>query len=194
MLALEFPLCLETYQQLVNAYNQSHRFYHTKEHISAMLRHVDLISEKLERPFLVELAIWFHDAIYKPFSKTNERDSAQWLTDFMKSNNASKDFIDYSFQLIMATTHNGDLSENDEKYLVDIDLSIFGSSEEVYREYELNVRKEYRWIPWFLFKKNRRKLLESFSNTDFFYNTEYFRSKYEKTARKNLLMAIKRLK
>ena len=60
--------------------------------------------------------------------------------------------------LIMATQHNGIVQDKDQKLIVDIDLTILGASPEIYDEFERNVRKEYKMVPTFIYRKKRKEL------------------------------------
>jgi predicted metal-dependent HD superfamily phosphohydrolase len=180
----------DCYEALVAAYSEKHRYYHTCEHINAMLRHLDGVKEVAENPAELELAIWFHDAIYKPYSKSNEKDSADWAKEFLESQNYDSNGIKRIYRMIMATLHDGVSETRDEKLLVDIDLAILGSPSDVYEQFEVNVRKEYQWVPSFIYRRKRTALLESFLNRDTIFNTPFFMEKYESTARKNIKRAI----
>ena len=180
----------ETFEALIQAYSEPHRYYHTLVHIEAMLHHFDNASSLAQYPEEVALAIWFHDAIYDPHSASNELDSAEWAARFMCANSATSDFIARVHQLIMATLHDSDIESPDGKLLVDIDLSILGASAHVYDEFESNVRKEYAWVPESLFKEKRKAILQSFEQRNPLYQTEYFRDKLEAQAKTNLARTI----
>lgn len=181
---------LDCYRAICEAYTEKHRYYHTTEHIDAMLKHFDIVSDLAEQPAELELSIWFHDAIYKPLSSNNELNSAKWAQEFLLEQNYDEEGIERVFNLIMATLHNGEIEGNDEKLVVDIDLAILGTSPESYDEFERNVRKEYKFVPGVIFRKKRKQLLKSFLHNGSIYNIDYFRKKYESAARKNISRAI----
>ena len=193
MSAMLLEPSIDCYDALYRAYSEKHRFYHTVKHIDAMLSHFDEVIDIAENPAEVELAIWFHDAIYKPLSKTNELDSAKWAQEFLSTQGFHEKGVERVYSLIMATLHNGELKTNDEKLIVDIDLTILGSSPDVYDEFERNVRKEYKFVPSFIYRKKRKALLESFLANASIYNLGYFKDKYEKAARENISRTIKLL-
>lgn len=191
--AMGLPPSDVCFEALVKAYSERHRHYHTGQHIEAMLHHFDLTSDLAEHPNEMELAIWFHDAIYKPFSSSNEKDSADWAKDFLVTHNYNKNGIERIYRLIMATQHAGMIEQNDEQLIVDIDLTILGTKAHVYDEFERNVRKEYRFVPFFIYRKKRKQLLASFLAQDSIYHLQYFKEKYENIARNNIKRAISTL-
>jgi len=190
MNAMGLPQSPEVYDALHAAYSEKRRFYHTVDHIDAMLTHVDGVKDIAERPEELELAIWFHDAIYKPLSKTNELDSANWAQAFLASHGYGEAGIARVHNLIMATLHNGSVKSHDAQLIVDIDLAILGALPAVYDQFERNVRKEYRLVPWFIYRKKRKDLLQSFLSSASIYNLDPFKEKYESTARYNIGRAI----
>lgn len=183
-----------TYRALVKAYGEKHRAYHTWEHIAACLQHLDAVRDQADHPEEIELALWFHDAIYKPFSSTNEKDSAIWAQEFFELNNFEDDeVVSRVFDLIMVTEHSGQTKTQDEKLMIDIDLSILGTPTHVYDQFEKNVRFEYKRVPGFMFKKKRRELLQEFLDRDPLYQNAYLRDKLEEQAKLNLEWAIEAL-
>lgn len=184
------PKNTETHDKLMKAYAEKHRHYHTFAHVKACLSHLEKTKDLATHPHEVELALWFHDAIYKPFSKDNELNSANWAHDFLIQNNCEKNCALRVYRLILATLHGSMIDSNDEKLITDIDLSILGCSFEVYQQFESNVRKEYRLVPYFIYRKKRREILQNFLNQAKIYHFDYFREKLEKQARINLTRAI----
>jgi len=179
-----------TYAELIRAYAEKHRHYHSDAHINACLQHFDSVREVAEHPAEVELALWFHDAIYKPMSSTNELDSANWCAKFLAENNIADDVIQRVHKLIMATCHSAELAGNDERLVVDIDLAILGAPEDIYQTFETNVRKEYQWVPSFIFKSKRKEILQGFLKREKIYHHAYFYELLERRARENLAAAV----
>ena len=195
MSAMNFNESHVCYEGLHTAYSEKHRFYHTVNHIDAMLQHFDAVKDIAEKPAELELAIWFHDGVYKALSKSNEFDSAVWAKDFCLSCGYDVAGAERVFSLIMTTLHNGETQLNgvDQQLIVDFDLTILGASPDVYDEYERNIRKEYRMVPSFIYRKKRKELLRSFLNDDSLYCLDYFKDKFEVTARQNISRAIEML-
>ncbi len=181
------------YQSLDNAYAEGHRHYHNKSHIKATLGHLDEVKAMADYPLEIELALWFHDAIYRPFSSTNERDSANWACIFMTQNQASDDMISRVKELIMATCHNAPTSTIDQSLMVDVDLSILGASSDLYASYERWIRLEYRWVPGFIYRRKRKALLGYFLAQKPIFKTTHFQQKFEAQAIKNLTWALQQI-
>ena len=193
MQSMGMPSSLSCYKRLIKAYSETHRYYHTVAHIEAMLIHFDKVRNLADSPDEVEIAIWFHDAIYNPLSSSNEIDSAQWAKDFLISSGGEATVAERVYELIMATKHDGKIVENDHKLIVDIDLTILGANESVYDEFEVNVRKEYKLIPSVIFRKKRIAILMSFLEEEAIYKLDYFKENFEVLARENLNRAISHL-
>jgi len=191
MTAFGFGENLETYDLLLKAYNEPHRAYHTAEHIEACLKHLERVKSELDRPHEVRLALWFHDAIYKPFSTTNEKDSALWVREFMMElEDPEDDVIDRVENMILITEHHANPSTKDETFMLDIDLCILSAPPDVYDQFEKNIRFEYKRVPKFIFKKKRKEILQSFLDMDRIYKTDVFFEEREAQARENLVRAV----
>ncbi|HEV2666536.1 MAG TPA: hypothetical protein VG324_16580, partial [Blastocatellia bacterium] len=97
-------------------------------------------------------------------------------------------------EMILATKHHraDDLSW-DVKVFLDLDTSILGAPEDIYKEYSRAIRKEYSWVPGFLYRKGRMKVLNDFLGRERIYQTEEIRAKYETQARHNIAEEIRTL-
>lgn len=93
----------------------------------------------------------------------------------------------------MATLHNIIPTDNDEKLIVDIDLSILGRSPETYNQFESWIRKEYKLVPTLIYRKKRKEILTNFLERDRIYSHDYFYVKLENNARANITNAIQNL-
>ncbi len=101
------------------------------------------VKHLLENPDAVECALLFHDIIYDPTSTTNEEESAAVAEKLLIQRGVSKDFIEIVKNLILATKPGSTPKSNDEKYIKDIDMSIFGKDEKKYIQYAKDVKREY---------------------------------------------------
>jgi predicted metal-dependent HD superfamily phosphohydrolase len=146
-----------------------------------------------ERPAEVECALWFHDAIYEPMSKSNEERSANWATELLSSSGAAQDVVDRIRSHIMATRHEALTADADSRVVVDIDLSILGAEPSRYEEFERDVRKEYRWVPRFIYGPKRAAILQSFLDRPRIYQTKPMFDRFEERARLNVPKAVRAL-
>ena len=183
----------ETYDELVTAHAQKHRAYHTLDHIAACLRHLDSVNDKVESAEEIEMALWFHDAVYEPFSDSNEEDSAEWAADWLQERGADKPVISRITDHILDTKSHETPQNLDGQFMLDIDLSILGTPPDIYDEFERNIRREYKRVPGFIFRKKRKAILEGFLGRDRIYATDHFFEKLETQARVNLGRAISQL-
>ncbi len=182
----------EIYDNLIAQYSESHRAYHTLAHIEQCLNELEQTRQLADNPDAVELALWYHDAIYDTKAKDNEEKSAKLLAEVMKDA-LPNNFIMYVVNLIMATKHTTIPTYPDIKLVVDIDLSILGQPENIFDEYEQQIRKEYEWVPEDAFVAGRSGILKSFLGRLFIYSTGFFRTKYETQARQNIARSLARL-
>jgi len=146
-----------------------------------------------ERPAEVELAVWFHDAIYETRRRDNEEKSAQWACDSALASGLSTASAAHIYDLVMVTKHNAVPFGRDAEVLVDIDLGILGTEAARFDEYENQVREEYSWVPWPLYRRERRRVLHEFLSRQAIYCTEHFRASYEAQARENVARSLARL-
>ncbi|MGZ7283798.1 HD domain-containing protein, partial [Streptococcus pyogenes] len=67
--------------------------------------------------------------------------------------------------MIWATAHAASSAPptlRDTQVLLDADLAILGASEERYKRYAADIRKEYAWVPEADYRKGRAAVLERF--------------------------------
>jgi predicted metal-dependent HD superfamily phosphohydrolase len=180
------------FESLVERYSESHRAYHTLQHIGECFAQFEHVHDA-RSPGEVGLALWFHDAIYDPRASDNEARSARWAHAVLIESGATTAVIEAVDRLVLATQHDAMPQEHDAKIVVDIDLSILGADESRYREYEVQIRREYEWVEEDAFRRGRIKVLQSFLNRPFIYSTDHFRALLETVARRNLKHEIEGL-
>lgn len=169
------------YHALLDCYREPHRRYHTLEHLHECLAIFDAVRALAERPEEVELALWFHDAIYDVRRDDNEARSAAWARASVGGEAGER-----IHALVMATAHDAALEGADAKLIVDIDLSILGAEPARFAEYEAQIRQEYDFVPEALYRRRRAALLQRFLDRPTIFSTPYFIERYEARARANL--------
>ena len=181
------------FERLVAAYSEPHRKYHTLRHLDECFAKLDGLRTDAIHLEEVELALWFHDAIYDTRRQDNEARSADWAREVALAAKLPVAIADRIHRLVMVTRHDAAPHESDEKVLVDVDLSILAAPAERFDEYEVQVREEYAWVPDSVFRAKRREILEEFLARDAIFNTARFVKAYEARARSNLARALQRM-
>ncbi len=125
-LASSIGLEVKLFDLLDRYYSEPGRHYHGWGHISACLAQFDRIEHLLLDPIAVEIAIWFHDAVYIPGGKRNELDSAELAYNSLRP--AGHELAQKVKAYVEATDyfHDSGIADPDLDYLKDIDFSAFG--------------------------------------------------------------------
>ncbi len=175
--------------ELLTIYGERDRAYHNLDHIEHCLDEFEQVGFLLRHSDAVEFALWYHDAVYDPRRTDNEDHSATLAALFAKRLGLGDEFIEKVRALILATKHVTAPEDHDERFMVDIDLAIFGQSEAVFDEYERKIRLEFAHVSEADFCRGRAGILQMFLDRPHIFSTLHFRSKYEEQARKNLVRA-----
>ena len=174
-------------------YMEPHRRYHTPVHIAHCLKQLDLSKAHMDNPDAVEMAIWFHDVIYDAKATDNEQQSADYFVRLC-GDELSPDFKSTVNQLIMVTIHRKHPVINDEKFIVDIDLSSFGLPwERMFKDSE-GVRNEFSHMSDEEFYPAQKIFLDSLLARKTFCFTEFFRERHEQMARDNIRRYLESLR
>jgi predicted metal-dependent HD superfamily phosphohydrolase len=186
----------EALDELIGAYREAHRHYHTLDHIAALLVLLDRHGDAAGDRDALALAILFHDAVYDPMRRDNEEASAalaaRRLTDLGFPDGLCAKVV----RCILATRHEPDAdatSDPDVALLLDLDLSVLAAPPAAYRGYAQAVRREYAHVPDALYRPARKHVLEGFLARDQIYRTDRLHALWETPARANLAAEIAEL-
>ncbi|WP_432470996.1 cation:proton antiporter [Amphritea sp. HPY] len=182
------------YDELIRLYNEPHRHYHAARHIEHCLREFDLAREQMETPDAVELALWFHDAIYDPKARDNEQQSADLFTVRMGDRIDAR-LAQEVVELILLTRHKEVPQTLDGKFTVDIDLSGFGQPWQDCLQDTKAIRAESPDIPEADFLNRQTLFLQSLLDRPQLYTSAFFSQRYEAQAQANIhkLIQIQKL-
>ncbi|MDP3230663.1 MAG: hypothetical protein Q8N13_22180 [Acidovorax sp.] len=184
-------------RRLIRSWAHWPRAYHDTTHLRACLRHLQMVHaerpDALHDAHAVALALWYHDAIYWPWSKHNEERSADWAHRFVLSQELPAALAQTVHQHILDTRHIPGSLTGDAQWVVDIDLAVLGQSDAVYGQFERNVRREYFFVRWPRYVAGRSAVLQGFLDRPRIYGTDWFFQRYETQARVNLSNALKAL-
>lgn len=181
------------WNEIGNNYSRKSRHYHNLQHLENMFEEIDAVRNQIEKFDNISFSIFYHDVIYDATSKLNEEKSADVAKERLESLGVNNNDIQQVYEQIVATKSHQKSENKDTNFLLDADLSILGKSSEVYSEYSRQIRKEYSIYPDFLYKPGRKKVLQHFLELENIYKTEFFKSKYETQARKNIEFELKGL-
>lgn len=175
---------------LLQCYAEPHRAYHTRQHLRECMAWLPRLSAEAERPAEVALALWFHDAIYRPDRHDNEALSAAWARSAVWAAGGSDAVASRVQALVLTTAHNAEPQGPDQQALIDIDLAILGAPPARFDAYERQVRQEYAEVPEAAFCSGRRRILQQFLDRPALYATPTGRLLFEQRARANLQRSI----
>jgi len=186
---------------LLPRYTEPQRHYHDLRHIEACLvslcnvRHDGSLRKEQEiRLNTVELALWFHDAIYTPGAHDNEQRSADLAFEVISKTGIDSKIGVEVRDLIMATTHHNAPMSGYAALICDIDMVILGRKPSDYRQYAEAIRREFSMVPVEQYCVGRTKVLQGLLARHLIYGTRYFQDLCEVQARRNLSNEICQLK
>jgi predicted metal-dependent HD superfamily phosphohydrolase len=178
--------------ELIARYSEPHRRYHTVTHIEDCLAQVAASTDMDENQrTLMEVAIWFHDAIYDATRSDNEAESAKLAADRLAAEGAPQAFIDEVVRLILLTAgHSVQADDVLGARLVSIDLSILGAEPDRYDAYAAAIREEYAHVPEPLYRAGRAAILGRFLLSEALFADPIWAERFEAQARANLAREI----
>ena len=178
--------------QLMASYSEPHRRYHTLQHLRDCLMHFDAARSLAARPDEIELALWFHDAVYEPERKDNEERSADWARGSLLAAGCDAATAERVHALVLATRHDeaAPSDDGDTRLLLDIDLASLGSAPARFDDDNRAIRAEYAHVPETDYRIGRRRILEGFVARPRIYRTDAFHDALEARARENLARAL----
>jgi predicted metal-dependent HD superfamily phosphohydrolase len=178
----------ELREDLLARWSESHRKHHTVTHLHEMLDAIELLAQtgiEFDRE-AVELAAWFHDAIYEIGRDDKEDRSAELARELL----ASSPVRDEVARLVLVTkTHKVPHDDVNGAVLSDADLSVLGSDAFRYRSYAAAVREEYAAVPDDVFKPARAQVLTALLDGPLFH-TAAGRERWDEPARRNITEEI----
>jgi predicted metal-dependent HD superfamily phosphohydrolase len=180
-------------EALIAAWSEPGRRYHDVRHLEDCLTQLDQLDDLGVHPAtrdILEMALWFHDAVYDPRATDNEERSARWATEALAAAGIPAAAVNEVARLVRLTREHGTASDEAGRLICDIDLSILGRPVEVFDAYERRIRSEYRWVSEEVFRDGRTRILEGFLRRAPLFQTDAFRRRFEASARANLRRAL----
>jgi predicted metal-dependent HD superfamily phosphohydrolase len=176
----------ETFARLHERWASPDRSYHGVEHLADCVRELDGAGAGAEIADVVELALWYHDAVYEPRRRDNEERSAELLFADAAVLGIPRATAEAAAALVRATEIGGPMQSTGDTatdLIRDVDLSILGRDVLRFMDYEYAVGEEYAHVPALCYQLGRGRFLASLLATPAIYRTAHFRRRYEERAR-----------
>jgi predicted metal-dependent HD superfamily phosphohydrolase len=172
---------------LAACHTEPHRRYHTMEHITAVLGHLQDLHAATPT---AKLAAFFHDAVYEPTRSDNETQSAELAREVLRA--VDRPEADDVAAIVLATAKHELPTDGPRETaaFLDADLAILAARPEVYDTYTVNVRAEYSHVAEDDFRAGRKAILEGFLQRDRLFFTTIGQARFEVPARANLRREI----
>jgi predicted metal-dependent HD superfamily phosphohydrolase len=190
------PVFLAAGERLLARYSEPGRHYHDASHILACLDALEAYPDPIDAPDEVELALWYHDAVYDPQAGpgSNELASAEYFRREFGELAAGRIATEEVAGLILATRHRpGPPGPRDAGLVADIDLAILGAPPARYRSYRDAVRREFSFLDDTQWETGRRAFIRQLLGREWLYHTRHYRRLSEDQARANLRIEFESL-
>lgn len=192
--ATDEDLTATCFRRIVDEYGHPGRFYHVLGHAGSNVRLVEAYMYLFDNPDASIIAQIYHDIVYVPGAKDNERRSAEWMARDLAICHIPQKFVAKPWLCVMATTHDGKTIGNDERMNADIDLAGLAAPWKKFVENSELISKEYlRVFPKEEYYAGRKKFISNMLVRPRIYYTNIFYNRYEDKARANLKHALKQL-
>ncbi len=182
---------------LKSAYAEPHRQFHTLRHVGECLQMAEQYAAIVgwsEVPLELQLALWFHDVVYEPGAKDNERRSAHLFESLATGSNLRSEVIAEVVELILETKMLEARGVVLSSIMCDCDLWVLGSRPERYREYREQVRREHARYGDAEYRVGRSRFLCSVLAREHIFNNPLFEEAFGEQARLNLEFEMKSLR
>jgi predicted metal-dependent HD superfamily phosphohydrolase len=139
------PAVTTALADLAARYSEPSRHYHNLTHLHEVLEVVNNLAG-VDVP-AIQLAAWFHDAIYDSRAKDNEERSADLAKGVLIPLGLPAGLVVNVQRLVLLTkTHTAEADDWDGQRLLDADLAILGAEVDRYDDYANAIRREYAWV------------------------------------------------
>ena len=146
--------------ELLDRWGETHRVYHSTGHLRAVVGQLDELRGHAADPVAVELAAWFHDAVYDPAAGDNEERSARLAEERLPEAGCPPERTAETARLVRLTaTHAPAAGDTNGEALCDADLAVLAGGPDEYAHYAAAVRREYAAVPTAAFRTGRAAVL-----------------------------------
>ncbi|AJC56615.1 hypothetical protein [Streptomyces sp. 769] len=172
---------------LLRRWAEPQRHYHTTDHLTAILDRIDELAAHAEDLPAVQLAAWFHDAVYRPDRSENEERSAALAERALPELGIAAPRTAEVARLVRLTvTHDPAPDDRNGAVLCDADLAVLAGAPDAYADYAAAVRAEYAFVPDPDFRAGRAAVLRQLLALPRLFMTAQAHDRWETAARHNL--------
>ncbi|MFK0296031.1 hypothetical protein ACIQU6_36925 [Streptomyces sp. NPDC090442] len=180
---------------LLRRWAEPQRRYHTTDHLVAVLDRIDELAAHAEDLPTVQLAAWFHDAVYRPDRSENEERSAALAERALPELGVDAARTAEVARLVRLTvTHDPAPEDRNGAVLCDADLAVLAGGPDAYAAYAAAVRAEYGFVPDPDFRAGRAAVLRQLLALPRLFRTPQAHDQWEGPARHNLATELALLK
>ncbi|MFC7218744.1 hypothetical protein ACFQLX_11270 [Streptomyces polyrhachis] len=177
-------------RKLLERWAEPQRRYHTVDHLRAVLDRVAEIEGAgayADDRAAVELAAWFHDAVYRPDRSENEERSAHLAERALAELGLDAGLTAEVARLVRLTVaHDAADGDRNGAVLCDADLAVLAGTPQEYAAYAAAVRAEYAFVPDADFRAGRAEVLRRLLALPRLFRTPYGAEHFEQRARHNV--------
>ena len=183
-------------RRLRRRYAEPHRHYHSQHHVDSLLFNMRNLADGAPGHAALELAAWYHDAVYDPAATDNEARSAD-LLDRDMAGLADPALLASAHAMVLATASHAPPEGPDPApsagvdLFLDLDLQVLGSLRDRYDAYETGIAAEF--VPVHgeaAYRRGRAAFLEAMLARPRLYRTDRFHRLLDARARANMRRAL----
>jgi predicted metal-dependent HD superfamily phosphohydrolase len=173
--------------RLIERYADPSRSYHDDLHLARVLVAVDELADAADHLDAVQLAAWYHDAVYDVRCADNEDQSARLAETELAAVGVDPSVVSLVARLVRLTaTHAVEPGDRDGAVLCDADLAILAAPPDDYSVYAAGVRAEFAHVPEPDFRAGRAAILRQLLELPHLFATTEGRKRWEAAARANV--------
>jgi predicted metal-dependent HD superfamily phosphohydrolase len=165
------------WEALDAGYTESHRAYHTWDHVADLLEKLSEFSDLSSRSDIIAVSVFWHDVV-----NTTQNQDGSPRPDYENVRDSGQLFRQYTllkkpdavavYDLIMATANHLQARAEKQYYagfagdldlFLDLDLSSLASPWEEFVEDRARIRTEFAWAPETVFCTSQLQILEKFA-------------------------------
>jgi predicted metal-dependent HD superfamily phosphohydrolase len=178
---------------LLARWREPHRRHHGERHLVEVLDAVALLARPGDDLAAVELAAWFHDAVYAGRPDDEER-SAELARAQLVATGVAAGLVEEVVRLVLLTRgHDPRPDDRLGCVLCDADLSVLGADRDRYAEYVADVRAEYASVDDDAWRTGRAEVLRHLLALEPMFRTPVARDRWERAARVNVTAELQSL-